>query len=233
MQTIKPLLLIIEDDPQFRLLLSSTFENQNYSVLACASGQEGLKSIAARKPHLLILDLGLPDLDGQDLICQLRLNSDLPIIVLSARNQEADITLALDNGADDYLSKPFKAAELISRVKALLRRVGKPAKEELKIFEIGELKVDLKKRRVFIAHREIHLTPIEFQLLSTLSTNAGFVVTHRQLLLKVWGPSYVEHNHYLRIYMGQLRHKLETDPARPRYLITETGVGYRLNDMAT
>jgi two-component system KDP operon response regulator KdpE len=226
----KTLLLLIEDDPQFRFLLTTTLENQDFVVLAMGTGQEGLNAVKTEHPSLLILDLGLPDLDGQEIICRLRKWSDLPIIVLSARNQEIDITQALDNGADDYLTKPFNAGELISRIKALLRRVNKSVDGDQEVFLTGELKIELSKRRVFMGEREIHLTPIEFNLLSTLVKNAGFVVTHRQLLVKVWGASHVEHNHYLRIYMGQLRHKLEADPTRPRYLITETGVGYRLNN---
>lgn len=230
MPLIKPLILLIEDDPQFRLLLTTTLENQAFPVLALGSGIEGLAAAHARKPGLLLLDLGLPDMDGQDLISQLRKNSDMPIIVLSARNQESDITQALDNGADDFLTKPFNAGELISRMNALLRRVGKPVAEDTDVFRTGELKIDFGRRRVFVGSDEIHLTPLEFKLLSLLAQNAGFVLTHRQLLAKVWGASHIEHYHYLRIYMGQLRHKLEKDPARPRYLLTETGVGYRLND---
>lgn len=228
--TTKPLLLLIEDDPQFRLLLKTTLENQNYLVQAVETGQTGIDAVRTEHPSLLILDLGLPDIDGQEIICHLRKWSDLPIIILSARNQETDITLALDNGADDYLTKPFNAGELISRIKALLRRVCKLPDGDPDVFRTGELKIELAKRRVFMGEREVHLTPLEFRLLSTLVHNAGFVVTHRQLLEKVWGASYVEHNHYVRIYMGQLRHKLEADPARPLYILTETGVGYRLND---
>ncbi|MDD5114398.1 MAG: response regulator [Methylobacter sp.] len=228
MKATKPLLMLIEDDPQFRLLLTTTLENQDFSVLAVDRGREGLTLARSRQPGLLILDLGLPDIDGQEVIRRLRLWTELPIIVLSARNQESDITQALDNGADDYLTKPFGTAELISRINALLRRVAKVPGGAQEAFQVGELKIELTKRRVFVAEQEIHLTPIEFNLLSVLVRNAGFVSTHRQLLEKVWGPSYVEHSHYLRIYMGQLRHKIEANPARPRYLLTEAGVGYRL-----
>jgi two-component system, OmpR family, KDP operon response regulator KdpE len=230
LKAISPLILLIEDDPQFRLLLTTTLENQQYAVLAMETGKEGLNAVRNRQPNLLILDLGLPDVDGQDVICRLRKWSNLPIIVLSARNQENDITLALDNGADDYLTKPFSRAELLSRIKALLRRVGKTPDGDRDIYQTGELKVELKRRRVCLGDKEIHLTQIEFRLLSALVHNAGFVVTHRQLLEKVWGAAYVEHNHYVRIHMGQLRHKIEVDPARPRYLLTETGVGYRLSE---
>ncbi len=230
METIKPLLLLIEDDPQFRLLLSTTLESRDYRVLSAASGRDGLDAARHRQPSLLILDLGLPDIDGQQVIRHLRSCSELPIIVLSARDRESDITQALDNGADDYLTKPFSTAELMSRIKALLRRVAKlPGGGAQESFQVDELKIELTRRRVFVGEREVHLTPIEFRLLSVLVRNAGFVVTHRQLLEKVWGASYVEHSHYLRIYMGQLRHKIEADPARPRYLLTEAGVGYRLH----
>jgi two-component system KDP operon response regulator KdpE len=228
MKTTTPLLLLIEDDPQFQMLLSTTLESQDYRVLAAATGQEGLIAARNRQPSLLILDLGLPDIDGQEVIRRLRKWSEVPIIVLSARNQENEITQALDNGADDYLTKPFSTAVLMSRIKALLRRVAKLPGGAQKVFQVGELKIELTRRRVFVSEQEVSLTPIEFNLLCVLVRHAGFVVTHRQLLEKVWGPSYIEHSHYLRTYMGQLRHKLEADPARPRYLLTEAGVGYRL-----
>ena len=228
MKTTTPLLLLIEDDPQFQMLLSTTLESQDYQVLSAATGQEGLIAARSQQPSLLILDLGLPDIDGQEVIRRLRKWSEVPIIVLSARNQENEITQALDNGADDYLTKPFSTAVLISRIKALLRRVAKVPGGAQEVFQVGELKIELTKRRVFLGEQEVSLTPIEFNLLGLLVRHAGFVVTHRQLLEQVWGPSYIEHSHYLRIYMGQLRHKLEVDPARPRYLLTEAGVGYRL-----
>ena len=228
MKTSNPLLLLIEDDPQFQMLLSTTLESQDYQVLAAETGQEGLIAARSQQPSLLILDLGLPDIDGQEVICRLRKWSEVPIIVLSARNQENEITQALDNGADDYLTKPFSTAVLISRIKALLRRVAKVPGGAQEVFQVGELKIELTKRRVFVGEQEVSLTPIEFNLLGVLGRHAGFVVTHRQLLEQVWGPSYIEHSHYLRIYMGQLRHKLEADPVRPRYLLTEAGVGYRL-----
>lgn len=228
MKPISPLLLLIEDDPQFQMLLSTTLESQNYQVLALTTGQEGLIAARNRQPSLLILDLGLPDIDGQEVIRRLRKWSGVPIIVLSARDQESEITQALDNGADDYLSKPFSTAILTSRIKALLRRVAKVPGSAQEFFQVGELKIELTKRRVFVGAQEVSLTPIEFNLLSVLVRHAGFVVTHRQLLEKVWGASHIEHSHYLRIYMGQLRHKLEADPARPRYLLTEAGIGYRL-----
>jgi two-component system KDP operon response regulator KdpE len=228
MNSTSHLLLLIEDDPQFQMLLSTTLESQDYQVLAAATGQAGLIAVRSQQPSLLILDLGLPDIDGQEVIRRLRKWSEVPIIVLSARNQENEITQALDNGADDYLTKPFSTAVLISRIKALLRRVAKVPGGAQEVFQVGELKIELTKRRVFLGEQEVSLTPIEFNLLGILVRHAGFVVTHRQLLEQVWGSSYIEHSHYLRIYMGQLRHKLEVDPARPRYLLTEAGVGYRL-----
>lgn len=224
------LLLLVEDDPQFRLLLSTTLESAAYQVMAFDTGRDGLSAARSEKPNLLILDLGLPDMDGQEVICRLRKGTEVPIIVLSARNRESDITQALDNGADDYLTKPFSTAELLSRIKALLRRVAKLPGGTQEIYQTGELRIELTKRRVFVRDQEIHVTPIEFNLLDALVRHAGFVVTHRQLLEKVWGPPYIEHSHYLRIYMGQLRHKIEADPARPRYLLTEAGVGYRITD---
>ena len=228
MKSTRPLLLLIEDDPQFQMLLSTTLESQNYQVLATATGQEGLIVARNQQPSLLIVDLGLPDIDGQEVILRLRKWSEMPVIVLSARNQESEIIQALDNGADDYLTKPFSTAVLMSRIKALLRRVAKIPCGAQDIFQVGELKIELTKRRVFVGKQEVSLTPIEFKLLSILVRHAGFVVTHRQLLEKVWGGSYIEHSHYLRTYMGQLRRKLESDSARPRYLLTEAGVGYRL-----
>ncbi len=228
MKAMSPLLLLIEDDPQFQRLLSTTLETQNYRVLGFTSGQEGLIAARNSQPSLVILDLGLPDIDGQEVIRRLRKWSEVPVIVLSARDQESEITQALDNGADDYLTKPFSTAVLASRIKALLRRVAKVPGGAQEIFQVGELKIELTRRRVFVGTQEVSLTPIEFNLLCVLVRHAGFVVTHRQLLEKVWGPSHIEHSHYLRIYMGQLRHKLEADPARPRYLLTEAGVGYRL-----
>ncbi len=230
MSVNKALLLLIEDDPQFQMLLSTTLENQGYQIVTATTGKEGLIVVRNQQPNLIVLDLGLPDIDGQEVIRSLRKWSEIPIIVLSARHQENEITQALDNGADDYLTKPFSTAVLISRIKALLRRVTKIPGGSQEYFQVGEIKIELTKRLVLVGEREVSLTPIEFKLLSILIRHAGFVVTHRQLLEQVWGASYIEHSHYLRIYMGHLRHKLEADPARPKYLLTEAGVGYRLQD---
>jgi two-component system KDP operon response regulator KdpE len=229
MNSTTPLLLIIEDNQQLQKLLTTTLESLDYEVVVSSSGEDGLISARKYQPSLLILDLGLPDIDGQEVICRLRKWSEVPIIVISARHQEEEITRALDNGADDYLTKPFSTSVLISRIKALLRRVAKLPSGAQEIFMVGDLKIEITKRRVFVDGKEVSLTPIEFNLLCELVRHAGFVVTHRQLLEKVWGPAHVEHSHYLRIYMGQLRHKLEVNPARPCYLITEAGIGYRLH----
>lgn len=228
MKQTKPLLLLVEDDPQLRSLLTSTFESQHYNVFAVSTGREALITAREQQPNILILDLGLPDIEGQELIKRFRVWTALPIIILSARNQEQDIVLALNNGADDYITKPFNKAELLARIQALLRRIAQLPNGIEKLFIVDNLKIELTKRLVFIGDKEIHLTPIEFNLLSVLVRHAGFVVTHRQLLEKIWGDAYLEHSHYLRIYMRQLRQKIEIDPARPHYLLTEAGIGYRL-----
>ncbi len=202
-------------------------EGEGYRVFEAENMHRGLIEAGTRKPDLVILDLGLPDGDGMDFIRDLRAWSSLPIIVLSARIEEADKVEALDRGADDYLSKPFGVAELLARVRASLRRRAVAAGEEGPIAHFGDVVVDLAKRRVSKAGEDVHLTQIEFRLLAVLLGHAGKVLTHRQLLREVWGPSYVEHSHYLRIYMGHLRQKLEDHPARPKFLITETGIGYR------
>lgn len=188
--------------------------------------QRGLIEAGTRKPDLIILDLGLPDGDGLDFIRDLRQWSSIPVIVLSARSEESDKVLALDAGADDYLSKPFGVAELLARVRVSLRRHAQQ-NQESPLIQFSDVEVDLINRRVSRAGEDLHLTPLEFRLLTELIANAGKVLTQRQLLSTVWGPNYVEHSHYLRIYMGHLRQKLEAEPARPKHLLTETGVGYR------
>ena len=228
MKSTQPLILVVEDNQQLHLLLRTTLESLNYRVLSATQGEEALVLARKHQPNVLILDLGLPDIDGQDLIKRLRKYSEIPIIVLSARNQEEDITQALDNGADDYLTKPFSTSVLISHINALLRRIAKLPGGTHDSVKVGDLTIELTKRLVFVGSQEVSLTPTEFNLLSILARHAGLVVTHRYLLEKVWGVSYIEQSHYLRIYMGQLRHKLEADPARPKYLLTEAGVGYRL-----
>ena len=223
------LVLVIEDDPQIRRFLRATLTDSGYQYLEVASGQDGLRQVGLHHPDLIILDLSLPDIDGLEVTRRLREWSTTPIIVLSARNQERDKVDALDAGADDYLTKPFGTSELLARMRVATRHAIQAAQgDDNPVFTVGELRVDLAHRQVFIDEQEIHLTPIEYKLLLVLVQHVGKVVTRKQLLHDVWGPSYVEEMHYLRVYMGQLRRKLETNPTRPRYLMTEPGVGYRL-----
>ncbi|HKB82948.1 MAG TPA: two-component system response regulator KdpE [Burkholderiales bacterium] len=223
-----PVVVMVEDEKQIRRFVRTALESEGMRMFDAQTGRQGLTEAATRKPDLVILDLGLPDLDGVDFIRELRTWSALPVIVLSARTDEVDKIEALDAGADDYLTKPFGVGELLARVRAALRRRATGANGK-SVVTFGAVRVDLANRSVVRAGAQIHLTQIEFRLLSVLAGNAGKVITHRQLLREVWGPSHVEHSHYLRIYMAQLRHKLEDDPARPRHLLTETGVGYRLS----
>ena len=223
-----PVILVIEDELPIRRFLRTALVNHGYEFAEAGTAKEGLSQISTRLPDLVILDLGLPDLDGLEVIRQLREWTSVPIIILSARGQESDKVTALDTGADDYLTKPFSVSELLARIRVILRHVAHVPEKEEPLFEVGELRVDLSKRQVCIGEAQVHLTPIEYKLLSTLVRYAGKVVTHRQLLKEVWGPAYSEESQYLRVYMTQLRHKLEADPARPRYLTTELGVGYRL-----
>ncbi len=221
--------VVIEDDPQIRRFLRTVLPSEGFEVFEAETGERGLVEAATRKPDVVILDLGLPDLDGVEVIRRLREWSRVPIVVLSARTREQEKIAALDAGADDYLVKPFGVGELTARLRVALRhgaaRAGGAAEPA---FEAGELKVDLAARRVSLGEQEIRLTPIEYRLLALLVKHAGMVVTHRQLLRDVWGPSQVEHTHTLRVHMASLRQKIERDPARPRSLLTEIGVGYRL-----
>jgi len=222
-----PIIVLIEDEPQIRRFLRATLGSQGYRLFEATTGADGLVEVASRQPDVVIVDLGLPDIDGLEVIRRLREWSTVPVIVLSAREQEADKVVALDLGADDYVSKPFGADELLARVRVALRHKAGVAHEEA-VFTTGELKVDLGRRRVFVRDQEVKLTPTEYRLLTTLVRSAGRVLTHRQLLREVWGPNQTEEAHYLRVYMAQLRRKIEAEPARPRYLLTESGVGYRL-----
>ena len=218
--------LVIEDEKEISRFLRSALEDESLRVFDAETLQRGLIEAATRKPDIVILDLGLPDGDGVEFIRDFRQWSQAPIIVLSARNDEQDKIIALDYGADDFLSKPFGVGELQARLRVALRRnAGQTALEP--IYQFGSIRVDLAARRIVRGEEEVHLTPIEFRLLATLLNNHGKVLTQRQLLKQVWGPNAVEHSHYLRIYMGHLRQKLEQDPARPRHLLTETGIGYR------
>ena len=218
--------LIIEDEHAIRRFLRTALEADGMRVFEAETLQRGLIEAATRKPDLVILDLGLPDGDGIDFIREVRQWSQMPIIVLSARAEETDKIAALDAGADDYLSKPFGIGELQARLRVALRRHSANASAE-PVFTFSDIQVDLAARRILRGTHEIHLTPIEFRLLAVLLNNHGKVLTQRQLLNQVWGPNAVEHSHYLRIYMGHLRQKLEADPTRPLHLLTETGIGYR------
>ncbi len=223
------LVLLIEDEPQMRRFLRVTLQSRGYRMLEAADGREGLVQAATGRPDVVLLDLGLPDLDGLEVTQRLREWSEVPIIVISAREQERDKVRALDGGADDYLTKPFGADELLARIRVALRhREARLAARREAVFILGDLRVDQGRRQVFVGEREAHLTPIEYRLLAVLIRNAGLVLTHSHLLREVWGPGYTGQTQYLRVYMAQLRRKLEADPARPRYLTTEPGVGYRL-----
>ncbi len=221
--------LVIEDEPEIRRFLRAALPQHGYRLFEATAGQDGLAQAVAQNPEIILLDLGLPDMEGREVIQQLREWTSVPVIVLSARDQERVKVDALDAGADDYVTKPFGLNELLARMRVVLRHAalvkggtGEP------VFATGDLRVDFQRRKVFVSEKEVHLTPIEYKLLTALVRYAGKVLTHRQLLREVWGPLHVEEAHYVRVYMRQLRNKLETNPANPRYLVTELGVGYRL-----
>ena len=227
-----PIALIVEDEPSIRRFVRMALEKEGWIVSECETVRQGLLDAGTRRPDLIVLDLGLPDGDGVDYLKDLRGWSGVPVIVLSARTDEADKIAALDAGADDYLTKPFSMGELMARVRVALRRSqsaavagGAPAATS---FRFGDVEVDMAARVVLRAGEPVHLTPIEYRLLTHLVANVGKVLSHRQLLKAVWGPSHLDDNHYLRVYMGNLRQKLEQSPAQPRHLLTETAVGYRL-----
>lgn len=224
-----PKILLIEDEQEIRRFLRVSLVGQGYRLDEAATGQDGVLQAATQQPDLVILDLGLPDIDGMEVIRQVREWSQMPIIILSARGQDNQKVNALDAGADDYLTKPFSVGELVARIRVALRHAAQSAVESGEpVFISGDLRVDMANRRVFVGDQELHLTPIEYRLLTTMVKYAGKVITHRQLLKEVWGPDSVYETHYLRVYMAQLRRKIEPDPARPKYLLTEPGVGYRL-----
>ena len=231
MATPTPLALVIEDEPHMRRFLRATLRGNAFQVVEAGSAREGLAQAAGRNPEVILLDLGLPDRDGREVTRELRRTTKAPIIILSARGQEHEKVALLDLGADDYLTKPFGAAELLARIRVALRHSALPpdALEE-PLLLAGDVSVDAVRRQVFRGEEEIHLTPTEYKLLLTLLRHAGRVLTHRQLLQEVWGANYLEQTHYLRVYMAQLRHKLERDPTRPRLLLTEPGIGYRLRE---
>jgi two-component system KDP operon response regulator KdpE len=222
-----PNILLIEDEPQIRRFVRTALQAEGFQVVEAEQGQRGLIDAATRAPDLMIVDLGLPDMDGLQVIQDLRTWSAMPIIVLSARSDEKDKIEALDAGADDYLTKPFSVGELLARVRAHLRRreTGNAASS---VFNFGQVVVDLVKRTVELNHEAVHLTSTEYRLLTVLIRHAGRILTHKQLLNDVWGPNHSEHSHYVRIYMANLRQKLEKDPTQPEHLLTEIGMGYRL-----
>ena len=224
-----PVVVLIEDEPQIRRFLRATLATQGYGLREATTGADGLVEVASRQPDVVVLDLGLPDMDGLEVLRRLREWSSVPVIVLSAREREADKVAALDAGADDYVSKPFGADELLARIRVALRHAASGAAGDGEgVFSVADLTVDLARRRVTVRGAEVRLTPIEYRLLTTLVRHAGKVVTQRQMLREVWGPNHDEQAHGLRVHMSQLRHKIEATPAQPRYLLTEPGVGYRL-----
>ena len=226
-----PLILVVEDEPQMNRFLRGSLSTHGYRLVESMTGADGLAQAAARCPDVILLDLGLPDMDGLDVTKRLREWTATPIIVISARGRDDDKIAALDAGADDYLTKPFSVGELLARIRVALRHLAVLQSDKPEpTFELDGLRVDLARREVFVADKQVHLTPTEYNLLVMLVHHAGRVVTHRQLLKEVWGPSHAENTQYLRVYMAQLRQKLEPTPARPRYLINEPGVGYRLKD---
>jgi two-component system KDP operon response regulator KdpE len=223
-------ILVIEDEPPIRKFLRISLETSGYVLVEAETAAKGLRQVASDPADAIILDLGLPDQDGLQVLKEIRQWSNVPIIVLSARGREADKVAALDAGADDYLTKPFSVGELLARIRVALRHAASATPSAEPVFQLGALSVDLVRREVKLGEDLLHLTPNEYRLLTVLVKNAGKVMTHRQLLKEVWGPDSVQEHQYLRVYMGQLRRKIERDPARPRYLITESGVGYRLVD---
>ena len=229
MVSSEPLVLIVDDEAPILRFLRASLLNERCRVVEAATGAEALEKVAAHRPDVVVLDLGLPDRDGIAVIREVREWSQVPIVVLSVRDRENDKVAALEAGADDYLTKPFGVGELMARLRVALRHSAAAAGgADEPAFAAGDLRVDLARRQVFVGAREVRLTPIEYKLLAVLVRNAGKVLTHRQLLRQVWGPEYGDENHYVRVYVAQLRHKLEADPTRPRYLRTEPGVGYRL-----
>jgi two-component system, OmpR family, KDP operon response regulator KdpE len=224
------LVLVIEDEAPIRRFLKAALEGQGFRWLEAPTGALGLTMAASHNPDVILLDLGLPDMDGLEVIKRIRDWAGTPIIIISARGRDADKVEGLDAGADDYLTKPFSVEELAARLRVAIRHLNRyPGAQDEPIFQVGELRVDLARRLVWVAGAEVHLTPIEFKLLAVLARHGGKVLTHRQLLNEVWGLSGQEQAHYLRNYIHMLRHKLEANPARPVYLKTEPGVGYRLS----
>jgi two-component system KDP operon response regulator KdpE len=222
----KPNVLVIDDEVQIRRLLRVCLEGNGYRVLEAATGQEGIAQAAQYLPDMVLLDLGLPDIDGVAVLKRLREWTQIPVVVLSVRDRDEDKVAALDNGADDYVTKPFSTSELLARLRVAQRHATPSA--EIPLFKSGELELDMTARTVRSAGRDVKLTATEYSLLRFLVRHAGKVLTHRQILQEVWGPGYTEQTHYLRVYIAHLREKLEMDPSKPRLIVTEPGVGYRL-----
>jgi two-component system KDP operon response regulator KdpE len=225
-----PRILVVEDEPQMRKFIRASLTSHGYRIVEAERASEALMLATSHNPELILLDLGLPDGDGISLTKQMREWSRVPIIVISARGREDDKVAALDAGADDYLTKPFGVNELLARMRVALRHASAPDAEVAQVFEFGDLRIDVARREVTRAGELVHLTPIEHKLLLLLARHAGKVLTHRQILKEVWGPSHASHTHYVRVQMAELRKKIEVDPSRPRLLVTEPGVGYRLRD---
>lgn len=219
-------ILVIDDEPQIRKLLKVSLGAHGYHVDEASTGQDGINRVALFKPDLIILDLGLPDIDGKEVVIRIREWSPIPIIILTARDQEKEKIDALDAGADDYITKPFGIGELMARIRVSLRHIANS--EDEPVISCGDLAIDLAQRRVTIGEREVKLTPTEYDIIKVLAQNTGKVLTHKQLLKAVWGNAYDGDTHYIRVFIGQLRRKIEENPTQPRYIITESGIGYRL-----
>lgn len=231
MTDLGALILVVEDEPQMRKFIRASLSSHGYRVVEADRASEAVALMTVQSPEMVLLDLGLPDGDGIDLTRQLREWARVPILVLSARGREDDKVAALDAGADDYLTKPFGVSELLARMRVALRHAqAAEASSPAQVFEFGDLKIDVVRREVFRGSEALHLTPIEYKLLVLLARHAGKVLTHRQILKEVWGPMYASHTHYVRVHMAELRKKVEADPARPKLLVTEPGIGYRLRD---
>lgn len=228
----RPLVLMVEDEPQMRRFIRATLTSHDYRLLEATTTAEALMFASSHNPDIVLLDLGLPDGDGIDVTRRVREWSEMPIIIISARGREDDKVTALDAGANDYLTKPFGVNELLARMRVALRYTQKTANETSRL-EFGALQIDLIRREVTLDGKEVHLTPIEYKLLVLLAQNAGKVLTHQQILKEVWGPNYANQAHYVRVHMAELRKKIEANPARPKLLVTEPGIGYRLRDRLT
>jgi two-component system, OmpR family, KDP operon response regulator KdpE len=231
MSDLQPLVLVVEDEPQMRRFLRASLTSHGYRFIEAASSSEAVMMVSSHNPDIVLLDLGLPDGDGIDVVRQLREWSRTPIIVISARGRQEDKVAALDTGADDYLTKPFDVNELLARIRVGLRHAqGARPPAEQQAFTIGDLRIDLVRREVSVRGCQIHPTPIEYKLLVLLAQNAGRVLTYSQILREIWGPTHANQTHHVRVHMAELRKKIEADPARPKWLVTEPGVGYRLRD---